>query len=248
MYVESAEDARAFALALRRKARTFAGVDILLAPPYPFIAEVADVLASSPVLVGAQAVSVHADAPHTGDVSGAMLKNVGASFVIVGHSERRAMGETNDMVHTALERAAAANLPAILCVGEREREAEGPAYDGTSDHFAFVEAQLTSALVGLPPAALKKLIIAYEPVWAIGKSAADAMQPEDLEEMVIFIRKMLSEVLDRKSALRVPILYGGSVDPSNAPQLLAEGGVNGFLVGRASTTIDSFFEILGVCK
>lgn len=248
MYVESPEEARQFALALRRRARGLAGVDIFLAPPFPFIQEVARVLESSPVRVGAQAIAPYSEPAHTGSVSGAMLKGAGASFVIVGHSERRlptgqagAAGETNDMVRAQLEQAAALGLTAILCVGEREREADG-------EHFAFIEAQISSALEGLPPAAVKKLIVAYEPVWAIGKSAADAMKPAELEQMVIFVRKMLADTIGRSAALRTRVLYGGSVEPANAAQLLEESGVNGFLVGHASADVESFVEIIHSCK
>lgn len=247
MYVTDADQAREFALGLRKRVRGLTGIDVRIAPPFPFLAELADVFASSPVAVGAQALSPYADAPHTGDVSGEMLKSVGVSFAIVGHSERRLSpqagisGETNDMVRVSLERAAASGLAPILCVGEREREADG-------EHFVFIEAQLSSALKNIPKSALRKLVIAYEPVWAIGKQASDAMKPADVREMLIFIRKVLADVLDRSTALKLPILYGGSVEPDNAPALLAEGGVSGFLVGHASTKLDDFLSILRSCR
>ncbi|MDZ4225925.1 MAG: triose-phosphate isomerase [Patescibacteria group bacterium] len=241
MYIERAEEARALALALRRKVRGLPKIEVWVAPPTPFIAEVAEVLESSPVKVGAQRASHHQDPKHTGSVSAKMLKDVGASFVIVGHSEYRIEVGTNDKVRAELERTAEAGLAPILCVGEREREADG-------EHFTFIENQLTSALRALPPAAVKKLVVAYEPVWAIGKRAEDAMRPAELEEMVIFIRKTLSETLDRRTALRIPILYGGSVEPTNAANLITEGGVNGFLVGHASAQVESFLEIIKACK
>ena len=241
MYMETPEDARAFALALRRKARAFPSVDIFLAPPFPFLAEIAEVLVSSSVRVGAQAVSAYDAGAHTGDVSATMLKKIGAQFAIVGHSERRALGDTNDMVRAQLGHTAEAGLTPILCIGEREREADG-------EHFSFIEAQLSSALDKCEPRLLKKLVIAYEPVWAIGKSATDAMKPADLEEMVIYIRKMLTDLIGRRLALRVPILYGGSVESANAAELLKEGGVGGFLVGHASADLEGFLSILKTCK
>lgn len=246
MYIGSPEAAKAFALSLRRKTREIKGVDIGIAPPLPFVAGVAHVLASSPIKVGAQTLSPHASGAHTGDASAAMLKGVGASFVIVGHSERRAAppagaGEGSEVVRAQLERATEAGLMPLLCVGEREREVGG-------EHFTFIEGQLTSALKDIPKPALKKLVVAYEPVWAIGKEGSQAIQPGSLQEMVIFIRKVLADILDRQAALKVPILYGGSVEPSNAELLLAEGGVNGFLVGHASATIEDFLTILNVCK
>jgi triosephosphate isomerase len=159
----------------------------------------------------------------------------------VGHSERRAAGDSDETVHAALRAAAGAGLVSILCVGETERDAGGA-------HFSFVEGQLSSALKDFPKQSASKLVVAYEPVWAIGKTAADAMKPQELREMAIFIKKTLAGIFERKAALRVPILYGGSVEPENARALIAEGGVGGFLVGHASTSVDSFIEILKQCN
>ncbi len=241
MYIESPEEARAFAAALRKKGRAFNGVDVVLAPPHPLIPAVATALKGSSIKVGAQAASSFAGEKHTGEVSAPMLKQAGASFVIVGHSERRAAGESNAMVHEELRSVAAAGLTSILCVGEAERDAGGA-------HFSFVEAQLSSALKQIPKLSPSKLVIAYEPVWAIGKSAEDAMKPHDVREMSIFIKKTLTDMFERKIAMRVPLLYGGSVEPDNAHVLITEGNVNGFLVGHASAQLDSFMGILTRCK
>ena len=241
MYIQSEEEATKFAVTLRRKARSIPGVDVFLAPPFTLLPAVAKVLESAPIEVGAQTISAFTESKHTGDISGAMLKNFGASFVIIGHSERRAQGETDMLVREEILRASEAGLAPILCIGEREREEGG-------GHFTRIQEQLSSALMNLPPKAAKKLIVAYEPVWAIGKSAADALQAEDLEEMVIFIKKNLAEILDRKTALKIPILYGGSVEAENASELITKSGVSGFLVGHASTNIDSFLSIIQSCK
>src|SRR3989344_4112716 len=239
MYVESPEEAHAFALALRRRVRGFKGLEVWLAPPHPLLPDVSHVLESSPVRVGAQTVSAHSDGAHTGEVSAKTLKKVGALFTLIGHSERRIAGDTNELVRAQLERALEAGLVPIFCIGERERERET---DG--EHFELLEAQLTSALSTIPKNTLKKLVVAYEPVWAIGKHAADAMQPSELQEMVIFIRKILADMLDRAAALRVPILYGGAVEPENAASLIREGGVGGLLVGHASAELGQFLEII----
>lgn len=247
LYIESPEAARKFATSLRKGARSFTGVEAWLAPPYPFIAEVATAIGisqnkkqqSSAIKLGAQTLSPIDAAQgkqHTGEVPAQMLKAMGVSFVLVGHSERRAQGETDETIHTQLVQAVSAGLTAIVCVGESERTPDG-------SHFAVVANQLSRALFGAP-ALGNRLIVAYEPVWAIGKSAADAMQAADVEEMAIFIRKILSETLGRDMVAKVPILYGGSVEPQNAPALIEEGGINGFLVGHASADIDSFKEIL----
>ncbi|HVZ75978.1 MAG TPA: triose-phosphate isomerase [Candidatus Paceibacterota bacterium] len=241
MYMDDPREAREFFLGLRKRARGMSGIEVWLAPPYVLIPEAVEVLESSPVEVGAQALSSHADAPHTGEVSGTMLKWAGASFVIVGHSERRASGEGEASVREQLLRAAEAGLAPVLCIGERERGAEG-------EHFSDIEDQLSSALKNSAKGAMKKLVVAYEPVWAIGKRAEDAMKPQDLQQMVIFIKKTLAELLDRKMALKVPILYGGSVEPANASELVKESGVSGFLVGHASADLEQFLAILQACK
>jgi triosephosphate isomerase len=237
MYIESPEEAREFAVVLRRKVRGLTGVDVSLAVPHPFMKALADMLESSPIKVGAQTVSPQIEGAHTGEVSAKMLKEVGALFSIIGHSERRAQGESETVVRAQLEHALEVGLAPVLCVGESSRGHEG-------EHFSFIEAELTSALRNIPKNILRKLVIAYEPIWAIGKSAAEAMKPGELQETVIFIRKVLAELLDRQAALKVPVLYGGSVDHDNAPQLIAEGGIQGFLVGRASAHIESFLAII----
>ncbi len=244
MYIESPEEAKAFVSGLKRLTRRpttegklskTTGVEVWVAPPDPFIPELVKATKGTKIKIGAQTASPY-EGGHTGEVSAAMLKSVGAQFCIVGHSERRAMGESNSMVHDALVHAGQAALAPVLCVGELERKEDG-------SHFAFIEEQLRSALKGAQSMA-NKLVVAYEPVWAIGKTAAQAMPAQELEETAIFIRKTLAEILGRSAALRVAILYGGSVEGENAARLLHEGGVNGFLVGHASAKLKSFNEIL----
>lgn len=239
MYIEKPDAAKKFASALKRKTSTLS-VDVMLAPASTLLPLVAAAVQGSAVRVAGQAVSPYADPQHTGDVSASMLKAAGAAWVIVGHSERRAAdgaNENNNTVRAQVESARAAGLGVVLCVGELERDPSGA-------HFSTIAQQLASALTNQNT----KLVIAYEPVWAIGKSSTEAMHPADLREMVIFIRKNLADILGRTAGVRVPILYGGSVDATNAPDLLREGDVAGFLVGRASTDIDSFVGLLRICK
>jgi triosephosphate isomerase len=241
MYMQSQKEAKKFAASLRRSASKLSGVEVWIAAPASMIFALAG---KGPIKVGAQTLSRHAEGAHTGELSGEMLRDVGAHFCIVGHSERRnppaGGGETNEAVREQLVRAAEASLTPVLCVGESERTLEGA-------HFTKIEEQLTEGLRG-NRALGGKLVVAYEPVWAIGKSAQDAMKPQELEETIIFIRKTLADIVGREGALKVPILYGGSVEGENAATLLAEGGVNGFLVGHASAKLDSFLEIVNACK
>jgi triosephosphate isomerase len=245
-YIETAEAAGDFARALKRKTRGLSGVDVAVAVPAPFIAGISKVFESSPVRVGAQSVSgvgsfdSAQDKAHTGEMSAAMARSAGASFALIGHSERRALGDTNEVVHQQFVAAAQAGLVPVLCVGEREHTDDGA-------HFSVVAEQLVSALRGAQSLA-SKLVVAYEPVWAIGKHADAAPSPASVREMIIFIRKTLADVLTRQAALRAPVLYGGAVEPENAPALIAESGVSGLLVGHASVSLDKFIAILNASR
>lgn len=241
MYVKSPERAAQFARELRRKTRGFPGVSVVIAPAFPLIASVAAALKGSSIHLGAQALSPYADEKHTGEVSASMLKHAGVSFVIIGHSERRALGETDEILRAQLHAAVGEGLVPILCVGEKERDSGG-------GHFTSIARQLSSTLGEKSSKSnLKRLVIAYEPMWAIGKHAEAAMHPSELQETVIFIRKTLVDILGRAVALRTAILYGGSVEGENVEALIADGGVAGFLVGRASADVDTFLPVLKAC-
>ena len=241
MYLESPEEGKKFALSLRRKSRMFNSVEVVLAPAFTLLPAVSAALKGSSIKTAGQCVAQYDSGAHTGYISASMLKKIGAKYVIVGHSERRSKasgeGESEDSIHAQLVAASNAGLTAVLCVGEQERDPGG-------SHFSIITEQINSALKNFPKTETARLVIAYEPVWAIGKSAAEAMQPQDLREMSIFIKKTLAELFERPAALRVPILYGGSVEPANARALIAEGDVSGFLVGHASASVESFVGIL----
>ncbi len=239
MYVEKPEAALQFVIALKKRSALVSLAEVVIAPPYTLLPQLHAAFAHTKnVRLGAQAVSTHADGAHTGEISGGMLKALGVSVVIIGHSERRLSGETEELVRGQIVVAHKNKMSVVLCVGERERDQQGT-------HFGIIETQITEALKDAPTG---KLLIAYEPVWAIGKSALDAMKPADLQEMVIFIRKVLTDKLGRPVAAKVPILYGGSVEGVNAKELLHTGGVSGFLIGHASAEAHSFLEILTAVK
>lgn len=240
LYIQDEAQGKKLAQALRRKARQFGGVEVAVAVPSALLGAVAGALKGSSIAVGAQHVSPYVDEKRTGEVSAALLKSAGAKLVIVGHSERRAMGESEESIALEAQAAVGAGLTVVLCVGEKARDAAG-------GHFGVIATQLREGLRHIKNVGAH-LVIAYEPVWAIGKTAADAMKPEEAEESVIFIRKTLAEILPRTAALKVPILYGGSTEPTNARDLIEKGGVGGFLVGHASVDVDSFLAIIQACK
>lgn len=215
------------------------GVQITLCAPFVFISDLRRSYRGKAINFGAQDVSAHERGAHTGEVSVGMLQSVGARAAIVGHSERRASGESDALVAQKLLQTLRGGLVAILCIGEQERDERG-------EYLQVIRQQLQSALSSVSPLDLElgKLTIAYEPVWAIGKSGKDAMQPEAMHEMTIYIRKIVSERYGIEKASMVSILYGGSVEPSNSGDLLARAEIDGFLVGHASLEPQDFGLIL----
>ncbi len=184
-------------------------------------------LTKIPLLVGAQGVAGSEAVAQTGCVSAMMLKENGAQYVIVGHSEMRARGDSNADVKAQVTRLLEKKLLPIACIGEKSRDAQGW-------YLSEVKDQLESIFGDLLPLQAKKLIIAYEPVWAIGAKAERAATPRECQEMVIFIRKFLSDHYGEKVAKSIPVIYGGSADEFNACSFIDEGAAQGFLVGRVS--------------
>lgn len=210
---------------------------VCVAAPLLFTSAVGRSIKGSRILLGAQDVSAYAQGAHTGEVSVGMLKDQGVSSVIVGHSERRALGETDVQVGEKAAQVLKAGLTAIVCVGEKTRDTQG-------DYFGVVEAQLQAVFAHIIPASLKRLVIAYEPVWAIGTSVHATA--EDVQEMKLFIQKILSDTFGRNAVLKVRILYGGSVTADNAEDLLITGHADGFLIGGASLDANEFCTIIRI--
>ncbi len=211
--------------------------DVLLFPPFPFLATVADKVAGSHVSVGAQDVYFEAKGAFTGAVSAAMIASTGATHVLVGHSERRSVfGDTDAIVAKKLRAALGAGLKPVLCVGEQLAERQ----NGTT--FAVVDRQLSVALDGLLADQLQHLIIAYEPVWAIGTGLTAS--PEQAQEVHAHIRAWLATRFSPAFAANCRIQYGGSVKGSNAAGLFAQSDIDGMLVGGASLTADEFAAIV----
>jgi triosephosphate isomerase len=204
----------------------------IICPPSVFLS-VAVKNAKVPLAIGAQGVAHNIAVAQTGLISAAMLKDTGAQYVVVGHSEMRARGETNEMVKEQVNRLFEKKLVPILCIGEKSRDAQGW-------YLSEVKDQLDTALADVSALQIKKLIIAYEPVWAIGAQAERAATPTECNEMTLFIRKFLNDKYGEKIAKAVPIIYGGSADEVNAKSFVEEGGTQGFLVGRVSLDAKRF--------
>lgn len=183
-----------------------------------------------------QDISQTAGTAQTGEVTGKMLVGVGVTYVIIGHSERRALGDTQEILVLKLRNALASRLIPIVCIGEHERDVE-------AHYLSVLRTQITQVLTPLSAKDRAQIIFAYEPLWAIGKQASLGIQPEDLNEMVSYIRKVLSDFLPGKASEKSIILYGGAVEQSNAKALTHDTGINGLLVGHASSDATSFMAL-----
>lgn len=236
MNPQSLTDAKDLFQKIKRTATPLKKVTTVICPPFVFLSDL-NKARNKKCILGAQDVFWKEKGSFTGEVSPAMLKDRGVTFVIIGHSERRALGETDEIVNKKVHRALEYNLFVILCVGERERDKDG-------DYLHFIEGEIRNSLSGIPKRLLGKLIIAYEPIWAIGAYAKGADTPDTLLEMVIFIRKIIGKIYGRKYAMEISVLYGGSVDDENARGFLKDGGVSGLLVGRSSLDAKKFSVIL----
>jgi triosephosphate isomerase len=217
------------------------GVAIGVAPPFTALHAVAKRLEGSPIATCAQDCHWEASGAWTGAVSAGQVGDAGASWVIVGHSERRQFfGDTNDCVGKKARAVLAAGLGAIVCIGESLAERDA----GTT--LAVIDDQLTGALAGIAAPDAAKLVLAYEPVWAIGTGRTAT--PAQAQEAHAHIRKRLAERLGAEAADAIRIQYGGSVKPSNAAQLLAEADIDGALVGGASLEAADFIAIVKAAK
>ena len=211
------------------------GFRLLICPPYPYLASVAAQIAGSKVSLGAQSVSEHDSGAFTGETAPSMLKDVGCTYVIVGHSERRAIyGETSEQVAAKFQAAQAAGLTPILCVGETLAEREA----GTTEQV--IDEQLDAVLNATGVEVFATAVIAYEPVWAIGTGMTAT--PEQAQDVHRHIRARLAEH-DSDLAEKVQILYGGSMKGDNAPGLLGMPDIDGGLIGGASLKANDFLAI-----
>ena len=220
---------------IRASAVGVPGVEIAVCVPFPYLAQAASILADTTVGLGAQTLSEHDAGPYTGEVSGAMLREHGCRFVIVGHSERRMLyGERDAQIADKFAAAQRAGLIPILCVGETLEEREGGATE------TVVGRQLNAVINATGVGALRDAVVAYEPVWAIGTGRNAS--PEQAQRVHAFIRGLVCAG-DEAVAAQLAVLYGGSVKPANAKELFAMPDVDGGLIGGASLVAEDFLAI-----
>lgn len=232
-YVDTTDKAKKLIASAKRLSQS---ADVVVALPHPYIGMFSGG-PKSKLAFGAQDVSISTGGADTGEVTASTLASLGVSYVIVGHSERRAKGETDEEILEKVKRALAHNLTPILCVGEKERDMD-------ATYLAVVRGQLASVFAHLSQKERLSIIVAYEPIWAIGKTAAESIQPIELQEMILYIRKVLSDYLPGRSAQKVRVLYGGSAEPGNARALAGGSGIDGFLVGHASVDVPTFAALI----
>jgi triosephosphate isomerase len=232
-YVESKVKAKAlYAGAKRLNAK--GDHEVVVAPSLPHLGLLAPAkVQAAGSGLAAQDVSITVGGAQTGEVTAGLLKDLGVSYVIVGHSERRTRGESDEIVVEKARHALAHGMTPILCIGEVERDPE-------AQYLKKVRQQVSAAFAAFTPKERLSVVIAYEPIWAIGKTDAEAIQPSDLGEMVLYIRKVLADFMPGRANQKVRILYGGSVDADDARSLAEGTGIDGFLVGRASTDVAGF--------
>ncbi|MDI6606559.1 MAG: triose-phosphate isomerase [Candidatus Omnitrophota bacterium] len=222
--------------ALNRELYNLQNLDIVVCPPYTLLSCLADMLTESNIALGAQDLFWEEEGAFTGEVSAQMLKDAGCQFVIIGHSERRQyFAETNGSVNKKLKAALKYGLTPIVCIGETLKEREA------NSTFKVLEDQLTGGLSGINQEEAARIVIAYEPVWAIGtgKTATSAQA----EEAHKYIRDLLAKLYDLETAESIRLQYGGSVKPENISELMQQPDIDGALVGGASLRADSFGDI-----
>ncbi|HUO55826.1 MAG TPA: triose-phosphate isomerase [Candidatus Paceibacterota bacterium] len=213
-------------------------VSVIIAPPALYLIPLRAGYRGKKVAFGVQNAHFENTGSFTGEISMEEARNAGASHAIIGHAERRAMGESNEDTRKKVAAALSLNIVPILCVGEKARGYEG-------EHLIFIKEQLRAGFSDVAPGKVARVIVAYEPIWAIG--AEEAMNPRDMHEMAIFIRKTLVELCSEK-AMGVRILYGGSIDEGNAVAMIRQGDVAGLLVGRASARKEKITQLIRAIK
>ena len=234
---KTALEAIALVTGFKRDLGDITEVDIVVCPPFVALSDAREVLTDSNIGLGAQNVYWEDSGAFTGEVSAPMLKDVGAQYVIIGHSERRQFfGETNQTVNKRIKSALKWGLTPIVCVGETLQEREA------NKTFSVIQQQCEESLAQFTVKEMEKMVLAYEPVWAIG--TGKTATPQQAQEVHKFIRGILAKMFGSETAANIRIQYGGSVKPENTAELIAQEDIDGALVGGASLQHDSFVKIV----
>ncbi|MBO6587144.1 MAG: triose-phosphate isomerase [Gracilimonas sp.] len=224
-----------------KKAEVDENVDVLVCPPFVSIGMAVNYLHDTDIQVGAQNLHFEENGAYTGEVSGSMIAESGCNYVIIGHSERRQyFGETDKTVNKRSHKALEHKLAPIICVGESLDQRK------SGEHYDLVKNQVTAALFDISEEDVLDVVIAYEPIWAIG--TGETASPEQAQEMHEHIRKVIAELYSEDTADRINILYGGSMKPANTKELLNQPDVDGGLIGGASLDAESFSEIITIAE
>lgn len=237
MFPSNLKEARGIFEKIKKESKKYDSIDTVIAPPHIFL----PALEEGKIKLGAQDIFYKDEGPFTGEISANMLKSSGASYILVGHSERRELGETDEIVRKKFQHALSRGFRVVLCVGEKEK---------SDDAFpVIVKNEIISAIKGTPRKFASRVIIAYEPVWAISShSGARADTPQNFFEMSIFIRRTILDIWGKSAALRIPVIYGGSVNSKNAKGFFEVKGSSGVLVGKASLNPSEFIKILDIAN
>ncbi|MCK5107715.1 MAG: triose-phosphate isomerase [Nanoarchaeota archaeon] len=235
------DEAAQFASELHNNISNISKIEIVLCPPFTAITSLYNTLKDSPAHIGAQNVHWEESGAYTAEISIEMLKNAGCKYVVIGHSERRQyFGETNKTVNKRINRTLITDLTPIVCIGETIKERKA----GTMKNV--VGSQIKEGLAGLTKKEVSRLVLAYEPVWAIGTGVTAT--PDQAEEAHGFIRGLISELFNSEVAENIQILYGGSVKPENIEELLTKENIDGGLIGGASLKVNSLIEMINIAE
>jgi triosephosphate isomerase len=211
--------------------------DIIICPPFTSLSEAAELVKNTKIKLGAQNMHFEDKGAFTGEVSAAMLKSVGCEYVILGHSERRAIfNESDEIINRKIKKALGSGLKPIFCIGETLQQREGGIMNDV------IKRQVTEGLQHISKGEMEKVIIAYEPVWAIGTGVTAT--PQQAQEVHVYVRQLINNIFGEDTAQELIIQYGGSVKPDNARELLSQSDIDGALVGGACLEADSFLKII----
>lgn len=238
---ENCKEAKSLAQAILDGCKDIKNVDIAICPAFTSLYVVREIIKDTNIELGAQDMFWEKEGAYTGEISASMLKSIGCRFVIIGHSERRQyFNETNENVNKKIKSALSEGLTTIVCIGERLDERD------KGQAFGVVADQIAEVLAGLNNNDVLKIVIAYEPVWAIG--TGKTATPQIAQEVHSYIRKIIATATSQGLANSIRILYGGSVRPDNIKGLLMEQDIDGALVGGASLNVESFISIIKECE